>query len=117
MSIYKIGWGVGVGGGGGEPTAWPPSAGSSKRTRKNTLNYKFFLEFRSLSLYFYYLLCLKHTGKIASLDKAITVEDIGYERGRRPSEFSLNMRIQLERPDRQTATLFIVLYVLNHTTD
>ena len=37
----------------------------------------FFLGFRSLSLYFCYLLYLKLNGKIASLDKVIIVEDIG----------------------------------------
>ena len=81
-----------VGGGGDEPTAWPPSAGSSKRTRKNTLNYMFFLGFRSLTI-FLLLAILKTLRENSQLDKTITVEDIGYERGRRPSEFSLNMII------------------------
>ena len=45
-----------------------------------------------------------------------------YERGRRPSEFSLNMRIfsswATDRPtDRPTVTLFSVLYLLNQATD
>ena len=48
-----------------------------RRTRKNTSNCIFFLGFRSPSLYFCYLLYLKLNGKIASLDKAITVENIG----------------------------------------
>ena len=45
-----------------------------------------------------------------------------YERGRRPSEFSLNMRIfaswATDRPtDRPTVTLFSGLYLLNQATD
>ena len=55
--------------------------------------------------------------------------EVYYERGRRPSEFSLNMRIfsswatrptdrLTDRPtDRPTVTLFSVLYLLNQATD
>ena len=43
---------------------------------------------------------------------------IHYERGRRPSEFSLNMRIFSSwATDRPTVTLFSVLYLLNQATD
>ena len=72
VSIYKIGWG------GGEPTGGPPSIGPPDvGTRKNTLNCMFFVGFRSPSLYFCSMLYLKLNGKIVSLDKTITVEDIG----------------------------------------
>ena len=70
VSIYEIGWGA-------EPTGEPASTGPPDVPVKNTLNCMFFLGFRSLSLYFCYLLYLKLNGKIASLNKAITLEDIG----------------------------------------
>ena len=42
---------------------------------------------------------------------------VNYERGRRPSEFSLNMRIFSSWATRPTVTLFSVLYLLNQATD
>ena len=44
----------------------------------------FFLGFRSLLLYFCYLLCLKLNGKIANLNKAMGVERSGGTGGRVP---------------------------------